>query len=133
GDRTSIDLPKVQRDLLAALRKTGSPVVFVLCTGSALALEQDEKNYDALLCAWYGGEETGTAVADVLFGDYNPAGRLPITFYKSLEQLDGALTQTRNKMKKSMSDYLARGMWERRQEQSMRMFFLEITFMQGAC
>ncbi|MEY8759059.1 glycoside hydrolase family 3 C-terminal domain-containing protein [Chryseobacterium tongliaoense] len=94
GDKTSIDLPKIQRDLLAELRKTGKPVVFVLCTGSALGLEQDEKNYDALLNAWYGGQSGGTAVADVLFGDYNPSGRLPVTFYKNLEQLDNALSKT---------------------------------------
>ena len=94
GDRVSIDLPKIQRQMLADLRKTGKPVIFVLCTGSSLALEQDEKNYDALLCAWYGGQAGGTAVADVLFGDYNPAGRLPVTFYKSLEQLDGNLKET---------------------------------------
>ncbi len=89
----SIDLPKIQREFLSELRKTGKPVVFVLCTGSALALEQDEHNYDALLCAWYGGQAAGTAVADVLFGDYNPAGRLPVTFYKTLEQLDNALSK----------------------------------------
>ncbi|GHE35336.1 glycoside hydrolase family 3 C-terminal domain-containing protein [Sphingobacterium griseoflavum] len=93
GDRTAIDLPEVQRALLAALRKTGKPVTFVLCTGSSLALAQDESNYDALLCAWYAGEKAGIAVADVLFGDYNPAGRLPVTFYKSLDQLDNALTK----------------------------------------
>ena len=91
GDRTSIELPEVQRKMLATLRSTGKPVVFVLCSGSALALTDDEKNYDALLAAWYGGQTAGTAVADVLVGDYNPAGRLPVTFYKSLEQLDGAL------------------------------------------
>ncbi|MPS75170.1 MAG: glycosyl hydrolase [Chryseobacterium sp.] len=94
GDKTSIDLPKVQRELLAELRKTGKPVVFVLCTGSSLGLEQDEKNYDALLNAWYGGQAGGTAVADVLAGDYNPSGRLPITFYKNLEQLDNNLSKT---------------------------------------
>ncbi|WP_144280959.1 beta-glucosidase [Chryseobacterium echinoideorum] len=94
GDKTSIDLPKVQRELLAELRKTGKPVVFVLCTGSSLGLAQDEKNYDALLNAWYGGQSGGTAVADVLAGDYNPSGRLPITFYKNLEQLDNNLSKT---------------------------------------
>lgn len=94
GDKTTIELPKVQRELLAELRNTGKPVVFVLCTGSALGLEQDEKNYDALLNAWYGGQSSGTAVADVLAGDYNPSGRLPITFYKNLEQLDNALSKT---------------------------------------
>ncbi|PRD48001.1 glycoside hydrolase family 3 C-terminal domain-containing protein [Sphingobacterium haloxyli] len=109
GDRTSIDLPKVQRDLLAALRQTGKPVIFVLCTGSALALEQDEVNYDALLCAWYGGERAGTAVADVLFGDYNPAGRLPVTFYKSLAQLDNALTQTGDEKRQGFENYDMQG------------------------
>jgi len=94
GDKTSIDLPKVQRELLAELHKTGKPVVFVLCTGSSLGLEQDEKNYDALLNAWYGGQAGGTAVADVLAGDYNPSGRLPVTFYKNLEQLDSNLSKT---------------------------------------
>ncbi|WP_295200169.1 glycoside hydrolase family 3 C-terminal domain-containing protein [uncultured Chryseobacterium sp.] len=94
GDKTNIELPKVQRELLAELRKTGKPVVFVLCTGSALGLEQDEKNYDALLNAWYGGQSSGTAVADVLSGDYNPSGKLPVTFYKSIEQLDNGLSKT---------------------------------------
>ena len=94
GDKTTIELPKVQRELLAELRNTGKPVVFVLCTGSALGLEQNEKNYDVLLNAWYGGQSSGTAVADVLAGDYNPSGRLPITFYKNLEQLDNALSKT---------------------------------------
>lgn len=94
GDKTNIELPKVQRELLAELRKTGKPVVFVLCTGSALGLEQDEKNYDALVNAWYGGQSSGTAVADVLSGDYNPSGKLPITFYKNIEQLDNGLSKT---------------------------------------
>jgi len=94
GDKTNIELPKVQRELLAELRKTGKPVVFVLGTGSALGLEQDEKNYDALVNAWYGGQSSGTAVADVLSGDYNPSGKLPVTFYKSIEQLDNGLSKT---------------------------------------
>ncbi len=87
GDREKIELPAVQQELLRELRSTGKPVVFVLCTGSAIALEADEPNYDALLNAWYGGQAGGSAVADVLFGDYNPAGRLPVTFYKSTSQL----------------------------------------------
>ncbi|WP_449387620.1 glycoside hydrolase family 3 C-terminal domain-containing protein [Chryseobacterium lineare] len=94
GDKTNIELPKVQRELLAELRKTGKPVIFVLCTGSALGLEQDEKNYDALVNGWYGGQAGGTAVADVLFGDYNPSGKLPVTFYRNIEQLDNALSKT---------------------------------------
>lgn len=105
GDKISIDLPRVQRQLLADLKSTGKPVVFVLCTGSSLALEQDEKNYDALLCAWYGGEMGGTAVADVLFGDYNPAGRLPVTFYKTLEQLDNALAKTDDAARQGFENY----------------------------
>lgn len=87
GDRTNIDLPLVQQNILKALRATGKPVIFVLCSGSAIGLANVDDNYDALLSAWYGGQSGGTAVADVLFGDYNPAGRLPITFYKSTEQL----------------------------------------------
>lgn len=105
GDKVSIDLPDVQRRILADLKKTGKPVVFVLCTGSSLALEQDEKNYDALLCAWYGGQSAGTAVADVLFGDYNPAGRLPVTFYKTLTQLDDALAKTNDLARQGFENY----------------------------
>ncbi len=87
GDRERIELPEVQGKVLKALHKTGKPVVFVLCTGSAIALEQNEKDYDALICAWYGGQEGGTAVADVISGSYNPSGRLPLTFYRSTDQL----------------------------------------------
>lgn len=87
GDRTKIELPDVQLRLLAALQTTGKPVVFVNCTGSAIAFGDVEDEYDALLQAWYAGQATGLAVADVLFGDYNPAGRLPVTFYKSTSQL----------------------------------------------
>ncbi len=87
GDRTSLDAPKVQQQMVKALKATGKPVVYVLCTGSAIALNWENENVDAILNAWYGGQEAGTAVADVLFGDYNPGGRLPVTFYKSVNQL----------------------------------------------
>ena len=109
GDKVSIDLPKIQKELLASLKTVGKPLVFVLCTGSSLALEQDEKNYDALLCAWYGGQEAGTAVADVLFGDYNPAGRLPVTFYKSLDQLDHGLLKTADVSRQGFENYSMQG------------------------
>ncbi|MDR1499715.1 MAG: glycoside hydrolase family 3 C-terminal domain-containing protein [Tannerellaceae bacterium] len=87
GDRTSIDLPAVQKDLLRELKATGKPVVFVLMTGSAIGLEWESRNIPAILNAWYGGQAGGEAVADVLFGDYNPAGRLPVTFYRSADDL----------------------------------------------
>ncbi len=83
GDRTSILLPAVQTELMKALKATGKPVVFVMMTGSALAVPWESENIPAIVNAWYGGQSAGTAVADVLFGDYNPAGRLPVTFYKS--------------------------------------------------
>ncbi|OCX54788.1 glycosyl hydrolase [Mucilaginibacter sp. PPCGB 2223] len=87
GDRTSILLPQVQTDLLKALKKTGKPVVFVMMTGSAIAVPWEAENLPAIVNAWYGGQSAGTAIADVLFGDYNPAGRLPVTFYKSDDDL----------------------------------------------
>ncbi len=87
GDRTDIELPAIQKRFAEELKKTGKPLVFVLCTGSAIALNWFDENADAILCAWYGGQAGGTAVADVLWGDYNPAGRLPVTFYKSIDQL----------------------------------------------
>jgi len=87
GDRTNIQLPEIQRKLLQALHHTGTPVVLVLMSGSALAVNWAHQNIPAIVHAWYPGEEGGTAVADVLFGDYNPAGRLPVTFYRSVEQL----------------------------------------------
>jgi beta-glucosidase len=89
GDRTSILLPAVQTDLMNALKKTGKPVVFVMMTGSAIAIPWESENIPAIVNAWYGGQSAGTAVADVLFGDYNPAGRLPVTFYKSDNDLPG--------------------------------------------
>ncbi|MDZ7376672.1 MAG: glycoside hydrolase family 3 C-terminal domain-containing protein, partial [candidate division KSB1 bacterium] len=87
GDRTSLDLPGVQQQLLEALYATGKPVVLVLLSGSALSVNWANEHIPAIIQAWYPGQEGGTAVADVLFGDYNPAGRLPVTFYKSVDQL----------------------------------------------
>jgi beta-glucosidase len=87
GDRTNIDLPKVQTDLLKALQTTGKPVVFVMMTGSAIAIPWEAEHIPAIVNAWYGGQSAGTALADVLFGDYNPAGRLPVTFYKTDKDL----------------------------------------------
>jgi len=87
GDRTDITLPKPQEALLKAVVATGKPVVVVLLSGSALAVNWANDNAPAILEAWYPGGEGGTAIADVLFGDYNPAGRLPVTFYKSVDQL----------------------------------------------
>jgi beta-glucosidase len=87
GDRTNIELPSVQRNCLKALNEAGKKIVFVNCSGSAIALTPETKTCEAILQAWYAGESGGQAVADVLFGDYNPAGKLPITFYKSSDQL----------------------------------------------
>ena len=83
GDRTSIDLPRIQEGMLMKLKKMGKPIVFVLCSGSAVALDWEDENLDAVLAAWYGGQAAGTAVADILFGKVNPSGKLPITFYNS--------------------------------------------------
>lgn len=83
GDRTTIALPSVQTELLKALHTSGKPIVFVMLTGSAIATPWEAEHLPAIVNAWYGGQSAGTAVADVLFGDYNPAGRLPVTFYKS--------------------------------------------------
>lgn len=87
GDRTHIELPKVQRDFLKALKAAGKTVIFVNCSGSAIALLPETESCDAILQVWYAGQEGGEAIADVLFGDYNPSGKLPITFYKSSDQL----------------------------------------------
>ncbi len=87
GDRTTIGLPEVQTNLLKVLHSSGKPVVFAMMSGSALATPWEAANLPALLTSWYGGQAAGTALADVLFGDYNPAGRLPVTFYKSETQL----------------------------------------------
>ena len=87
GDRTTIELPQAQRDVIKALSEAGRRIVFVNCSGSAIALTPESQRVDAILQAWYPGEQGGTAVADVLFGDYNPSGKLPITFYKNDAQL----------------------------------------------
>ena len=87
GDRTDIALPAVQQKLLEALHATGKPVIFVLTTGSAVGLTWAKENLPGIVVAWYPGQQGGSAVADVLFGDANPAGRLPVTFYESVAQL----------------------------------------------
>ncbi len=87
GDRTSLDLPKDEEDLLEAMKTTGKPLVVVLMNGSALSVNWANEHADAILDAWYSGEEGGTAVAETLAGLNNPAGRLPVTFYKSVDQL----------------------------------------------
>lgn len=87
GDRDDIRLPASQRELIDAVSKLGKPTVLVLLNGSALAFEDEAAKVSAVLEAWYPGQAGGTAVADVIFGDYNPAGRLPVTFYKNIGQL----------------------------------------------
>jgi beta-glucosidase len=89
GDRTTIQLPAVQTELMKSLKATGKPVVFVMMTGSAIAIPWENENIPAIVNAWYGGQAAGAAIADVLFGDYNPAGRLPVTFYKKDSDLPG--------------------------------------------
>jgi beta-glucosidase len=87
GDRSSLDLPGVQGDLLKAVHATGTPLVVVLVNGSAVAVNDAQAQASAILEAWYPGQAGGTAVAEALFGEVNPGGRLPVTFYKSVEQL----------------------------------------------
>jgi beta-glucosidase len=87
GDRTNIELPAVQRKCLKELKEAGKKVIFVNCSGSAIALTPETASCDAILQAWYPGESGGKAVADVLFGDYNPSGKLPVSFYKNSEIL----------------------------------------------
>ena len=87
GDRTDLRMPASQQKLLESLRATGKPVVLVLTTGSALAIDWAKAHLPAILVAWYPGQRGGTAVADVLFGDVSPSGRLPVTFYKATEKL----------------------------------------------
>ncbi len=87
GDRTHLELPKTQQELMQAVQKAGKPVVLVLLNGSALSINWANDNLAAIISAGYPGQEGGHAVSDVLFGDYNPAGRLPVTYYKSVDQL----------------------------------------------
>ena len=87
GDKQDIELPKVQQMLVRAMHKTGKPVIFVNCSGSAIAFGSVEGEYDALLQAWYPGQGGAKALAEVLFGDYNPGGKLPVTFYRSTADL----------------------------------------------
>lgn len=87
GDRTDLELPAVQRSLLSALHKAGKKVIFVNCSGSPLGLVPETNTCEAIIQAWYPGQQGGRAIAEVLFGEYNPAGRLPVTFYKNVSQL----------------------------------------------
>jgi beta-glucosidase len=82
-------LPEIQSVFMKTLRESGKPVIFVMMTGSAIAIPEEDNNIPAILNAWYGGQAAGAAIADVLFGDYNPAGRLPVTFYRSDSDLPG--------------------------------------------
>lgn len=94
GDRTSIELPQSQRDIVKALYEAGKKIVFVNCSGGAMALTPESQRCDGILQAWYAGEQGGRAIAEVLFGDVNPSGKLPITFYKDDSQLHDFLDYT---------------------------------------
>ncbi|KAA6301909.1 MAG: 4-beta-xylosidase [Candidatus Ordinivivax streblomastigis] len=87
GDRTSIALPQVQTDCMKKIKAKGIPLVFICMSGSAIGMEWEAENADAILQAWYGGQSAGTAIADILFGRYNPCGRLPVTFYRNDQDL----------------------------------------------
>jgi beta-glucosidase len=87
GDRTNLNLPAIQEKLLDAITSTGKPVIIVLTSGGALSVNKAQEKATAILLAGYGGQQGGNAVADVIFGDYNPAGRLPVTYYKSIDQI----------------------------------------------
>jgi beta-glucosidase len=87
GDRTSLDLPKEEEQLLEAVKATGKPLIVVLMNGSALSVNWADRNANAILEAWYSGEEGGTAIADTLSGVNNPSGRLPLTFYTGVSEL----------------------------------------------
>ena len=94
GDRTSIELPQAQRNVLRWLHEAGKKVIFVNCSGGAVAMVPELGTCDAILQWWYNGEQGGTALADVLTGRYNPSGKLPVTFYRDTEQLPDFLDYT---------------------------------------
>jgi beta-glucosidase len=87
GDRTTIELPEIQQEIIGEIQKYNKPIIMVLMGGGSFGLEKEDQICDAILEAWYPGQSGGTAIADVLFGDYNPGGRLPLTFYKSTSDL----------------------------------------------
>jgi beta-glucosidase len=87
GDRTSIELPATQKELIEEIHKLKKPTVLVLLNGSAISINREHETMSAIIEAWYPGQQGGAAIADVLFGDYNPAGRLPVTFYKSIDDI----------------------------------------------
>ena len=87
GDRTDIELPMAQRKILEMLHKAGKQVVFINCSGSAIAMTPETENVESILQVWYPGEQGGEAVAKVLFGEVNPSGKLPVTFYRSVNDL----------------------------------------------
>ena len=87
GDRVHTKLPKTQTDLIQKIQKIGKPTILVLLNGSALSINWENDNIPAIIEAWYPGQAGGTAIADVIFGDYNPAGRLPVTFYKDINDI----------------------------------------------
>ena len=94
GDRTSIELPQAQRDVLRWLHEAGKRVIFINCSGGAIAMVPELETCDAILQWWYCGEQGGTALADVLTGRYNPSGKLPVTFYRSTDDLPDFLDYT---------------------------------------
>lgn len=94
GDRTNIEVPEVQRNIMQKLHENGKKVVFLDCSGGAMGLEPETKNCDAILQVWYLGEKGGQAIADVLFGNTNPSGKLPVTFYKNVNQIPDFLDYT---------------------------------------
>lgn len=118
GDRTNIELPSVQRKCLKALKDAGKKVVFVNCSGSAIALTPELETCDAILQAWYAGESGGQAIAEVLFGDYNPSGKLPVTFYRSSDQL------------KDFEDYSMQGLTYRYMDDALYPFGYGLSYTQ---